>query len=163
MGCAFSHAHAQQPVTIELPGIEVSPAASKRAPRATTSSGVQPDEVVVSPTALPTPSAEVASSVTVITAQEIERQQRRTVPDVLRTVPGLNVVQAGGTGGLTSIFMRGTNSNHVKIFIDGIDVSDPSNPARVFDLAISRRPTSSASRSCAARKAGSTAPMPWAA
>jgi vitamin B12 transporter len=133
-GALFSHAHAQQPVTIELPGIEVSPAAPKRAPRATTSSGVQPDDVVVSPTALPTPSTEVASSVTVITSQEIEQQQRRTVPDVLRTVPGLNVVQNGGTGGLTSVFMRGTNSNHVKILIDGIDVSDPSNPARVFDL-----------------------------
>ena len=130
-----SHAQAQQPVTIELPGIEVSPArATKRAPRATTSSGVQPDEVVVSPTALPTPSTEIASSVTVITAREIEQQQRRTVPDVLRTVPGLNVVQSGGTGGLTSVFMRGTNSNHVKILIDGIDVSDPSNPGRVFDL-----------------------------
>lgn len=130
----FSHAHAQQPVTIELPGIEVSPPASKRAPRATTSSGVQPDDVVVSPTALPTPSTEVASSVTVITSREIEQQQRRTVPDVLRTVPGLNVVQSGGTGSLTSVFMRGTNSNHVKILIDGIDVSDPANPGRVFDL-----------------------------
>ena len=50
------------------------------------------------------------------------------MPDVLRTVPGLNVVQSGGPGGQTSIFMRGTNSNHVKILIDGIDVSDPSNP-----------------------------------
>ena len=130
----FSHAHAQQPVTIELPGIEVSPAAPKRAPRATTSSGVQPDDVVVSPTALPTPSTVIASSVTVITSQEIEQQQRRTVPDVLRTVPGLNVVQAGGTGGLTSVFMRGTESRHVKVLIDGIDVSDPSNPSRGFDL-----------------------------
>jgi vitamin B12 transporter len=50
------------------------------------------------------------------------------------TVPGINVVQTGGPGGLTSIFMRGTNSNHVKVLIDGIDVSDPSNPNRSFDF-----------------------------
>jgi vitamin B12 transporter len=90
--------------------------------------------VVVSPTATETPIDQVASSVTVITAKDMERDQRRTVPDALATVPGLNVVQSGGPGGLTSVFTRGTNSNHTKVLIDGIDVSDPSNPTRVFDL-----------------------------
>src|SRR6478609_4511687 len=90
--------------------------------------------IVVSPTATATPIDQVASSVTVITAKDIERDQRRTVPDALATVPGLNVVQSGGPGGLTSVFTRGTNANHTKVLIDGIDVSDPSNPARVFDL-----------------------------
>ena len=90
--------------------------------------------IVVSPTSVPTPSAEIASSVTVITAADIENQQRRTVPDVLSTVPGLNVVQAGGPGGQTSVFVRGTNSNHTKVLIDGIEVSDPSNPGRTFDF-----------------------------
>src|SRR5216684_1849614 len=90
--------------------------------------------IVVSPTATETPIDQIASSVTVITAKDIERDQRRTVPDALATVPGLNVVQSGGPGGLTSVFMRGTNSNHTKILIDGIDVSDPSNPNRSFDL-----------------------------
>ncbi len=71
---------------------------------------------------------QIASSVTVVTAEQMEREQRRTLPDALSTVPGLNVVQAGGPGGLTSVFMRGTKSNHVKVLIDGIDVSDPSNP-----------------------------------
>jgi vitamin B12 transporter len=90
--------------------------------------------IVVSPTATATPIDQVASSVTVITAKDIERDQRRTVPDALSTVPGLNIVQSGGPGGLTSVFIRGTNANHTKTLIDGIDVSDPSNPARVFDL-----------------------------
>jgi vitamin B12 transporter len=90
--------------------------------------------IVVSPTATETPIDQIASSVTVITAKDIERDQRRTVPDALSTVPGLNVVQSGGPGGVTSVFMRGTNANHTKVLIDGIDVSDPSNPARVFDL-----------------------------
>jgi vitamin B12 transporter len=89
---------------------------------------------VVSPTTVPTPIDQVASSVTVITAADMERDQRRTLPDALSTVPGLNIVQTGGIGGQTSVFMRGTNSNHVKVLIDGIDVSDPSNPNNSFDF-----------------------------
>lgn len=90
--------------------------------------------IVISPTTLPTPQAHVASSITVVTAADIEREQRRTVPDILANVPGLHVVQAGGPGSQTSVFMRGTNANHVKVLIDGIDVSDPSNPARSFEF-----------------------------
>jgi len=99
-----------------------------------TSAPVELPGIIVSATGVPTPTNQVASSVTVVTAADIEREQRRTVPDVLSTVPGLNVVQAGGPGAQTSIFIRGTNSNHVKVLIDGIDVSDPSNPNRSFDF-----------------------------
>ena len=105
---------------------------------ASTSAGFAQTELppidVVSPTGIPTPIGQVANSVTVITGEELQRDQRRTVPDALSTVPGLNIVQTGGPGGVTSVFLRGTNSNHTKIIIDGIDVSNPSNPTRVFDL-----------------------------
>lgn len=115
---------------IALFAVGVSPAFSQQGEA---SSSMLPT-IVVSPTGLPTPQEQVASSVTVVTAEDIERDQRRTVPDVLANVPGLNVVQTGGPGGQTSIFMRGTNSNHTKVLIDGIDVSDPSNPNRSFDF-----------------------------
>jgi vitamin B12 transporter len=90
---------------------------------------------VVSPTGIVTPTNQVANSVTAITAQDIATQQYRTLPDVLNTVPGLNVVQSGGPGGQTSVFIRGTNSNHTKILIDGIDVGDPTTPNGAIDLA----------------------------
>ena len=90
--------------------------------------------MVTSPTTIPTPIGQIGSSVTVITAQDIERNEWRTVPDALSTVPGLNVVQTGGPGGFTSVFIRGTNQNHVKVLIDGIDVSDPSSANRTFDF-----------------------------
>ena len=93
-----------------------------------------PEPVVISATRVPTPESQIASSVTVITAEEIELKQQRLLPDILREVPGLNIVQTGGPGGLTAIFMRGTNSNHTKVFIDGIDVSDPSNSSANFDV-----------------------------
>ncbi|MGW1422262.1 TonB-dependent receptor plug domain-containing protein [Bradyrhizobium manausense] len=90
--------------------------------------------VVVSPTGVVTPANLVANSVTVLTARDMERDQRGTASDALSAVPGLNLVQTGGPGGQASIFMRGTNSNHTKVLIDGIDVSDPSSPNRSFDL-----------------------------
>jgi len=83
--------------------------------------------VVVTPTRLPTPESEVGSSITVITEEDIQRKQERTLPDALRDVPGLNVVQTGGPGGQTSVFIRGANSNQTKVFIDGIDATDPAS------------------------------------
>ncbi|GGF70452.1 TonB-dependent receptor [Azorhizobium oxalatiphilum] len=91
-------------------------------------------DVVVSATGTPTPAEHVGSSVTVITADQLERAQLRTVPDALKTVPGLNVVQTGGPGGQTSVFIRGTNSNQVKVLIDGVEASDPSTPNGAFDF-----------------------------
>jgi len=96
--------------------------------------GDEPESVVVSATRVPTPALEVASSITVITADDIAARQERTISDVLKDVPGLNVVQTGGPGGVTSVFIRGTNSNHTKVLIDGIDVSDPSNSTGAFDF-----------------------------
>jgi vitamin B12 transporter len=92
------------------------------------------ESVVVSATRLPTPVADVASSVTVITAAQIETRQDRSLPDVLREVPGLFITQTGGAGGQASIFMRGTNSNHTKVLLDGIDIADPSTPGGAADI-----------------------------
>jgi vitamin B12 transporter len=94
---------------------------------------VQSQSVVVSATRIETPIDQLGSSVTVITDDEIERNQRRSLPDALQTVPGLNIVQTGGPGGKTSVFMRGSNSNHTKVLIDGVDANDPSQDG-VFDF-----------------------------
>ncbi len=89
---------------------------------------------VISATGVATPESQIGNSVTVITSEQMERDQRRTLPDALATVPGLNIVQTGSPGGTTSVFMRGTNANHVKVLIDGIDVTDPSNANQTFDF-----------------------------
>jgi vitamin B12 transporter len=96
--------------------------------------GAETDDLVVTATRIPTPEVEIGNSISVITADEIAARQLQTLPDLLREVPGLNVVQSGGPGGLTSVFMRGTNSNHTKVLVDGIDVSDPSSPGGNFDF-----------------------------
>jgi len=125
-------AASDQPV--QLPTISVSVPSVTVAPKPKPTNQGAGDATVVSPTTSATPTSQSASSVTVITAAAIESQQLRTVPDLLATVPGLNVVQSGGPGGQTSVFIRGTNSDHVKVLIDGIDVSDPSNPNGSFDF-----------------------------
>jgi len=90
--------------------------------------------IVVGATRLATPVEQIASSVTVITAPQIEARQLRSLPDVLRSVPGVNIVQSGGAGGQTSLFIRGTNSNHTKVLLDGIDMADPSTPSGAVDI-----------------------------
>ena len=91
--------------------------------------------MTVTATRVPTPEDQVGSSITVITREEIENRALDSLPDILNDVPGLNLVQTGGPGGTAAVFMRGTNANHTKVLIDGIDVSDPSVADGSFDFA----------------------------
>ncbi len=72
------------------------------------------------------------ASVTVISRKDIERQQARSMQDLLRGVPGLGVVNNGGPGKNTSIFMRGTNADHVLVMIDGIKVGSATTGTTAF-------------------------------
>ncbi|MFQ5681666.1 MAG: TonB-dependent receptor plug domain-containing protein [Candidatus Binatia bacterium] len=102
------------------------------------SSGVEPEEktlepVVVTATRIETPVKEVTTSITVITEKEIREQQAETVLDVLRDVPGVDVIQTGSRGAVASVFIRGSNSNQVLVLVDGMEVN--SVTAGLFDFA----------------------------
>jgi len=58
--------------------------------------------------------------VTIITRDDIEKYQAQSLFEVLRRVPGINISNNGGVGTQTSVFMRGTNSGHVLVLVDGI-------------------------------------------
>ena len=92
------------------------------------------DSIVVTANRIATPLREIGSSVTVITRAEIENSQAVMITDILRNVPGLDVVQSGGTGTLTSLFLRGANSHHTLVLLDGISLNDPSSPNNAADL-----------------------------
>ena len=64
------------------------------------------------------------ASVTVITRRQIERSQASDMVELLRSVAGIDIVRTGGPGAQTSVFMRGTNSNHVLVLIDGVRAAD---------------------------------------
>jgi vitamin B12 transporter len=93
------------------------------------------EKVVVTATRVETPTEEIASSMTIISSKEIERKQKTTVLEALRDIPGLDVVQTGGVGSHTSIFLRGANSEHTLVMIDGVEVNDPISPGRSYDFA----------------------------
>ena len=93
------------------------------------------EKVVVTATRVETPMEEIASSVTVISSEEIERKQKTHVMEILRGIPGLDVVRTGGAGKNTSVFIRGANSEHTLVMIDGVEVNDPISPGRSYDFA----------------------------
>ncbi|HXG50428.1 MAG TPA: TonB-dependent receptor [candidate division Zixibacteria bacterium] len=89
--------------------------------------------VFVTATRTETPLRQVTTSATIITAEEIEKQQAETVLDALRHVPGLDVVQSGSRGNNTAVFIRGSESDHVLVLIDGVEVN--STTLGTFDFA----------------------------
>jgi len=97
--------------------------------------GMLADSIIVTATRIPTPSSRIGSSVSVITAADIETYQYRNIGDALQSIPSLSVVRNGGAGKLTSIFSRGTNANHILVLIDGIEINDPATPDGRVDLA----------------------------
>ncbi len=90
--------------------------------------------IIIHSTRSDRPINEVASSVTVIDSAQIARENKSTVVELLRQVPGVTIANSGGVGQTSRIFLRGTNSNHVLILIDGVVVNDPSDPATAYDL-----------------------------
>lgn len=63
------------------------------------------------------------ASVSIITREDIERRQPQDLVDLLRTQAGIDLTRAGGASGNVSLFMRGTNSNHVLVLVDGVRVA----------------------------------------
>lgn len=92
------------------------------------------DPIVVTATRLPTPRSAVPAAVTVIEGAAVRATGVRTVADALRMVPGLSVARSGSIGGLTSLFVRGAESDHVQILIDGVPVNDPGGAVDLANL-----------------------------
>ncbi len=90
------------------------------------------ERIVVTANRLESTAREVGSSVTVITAEEIELSAKTTVAEVLRTVPGLEVVRGGGPGQITSVFIRGGSSSHTLVLLDGVRVNNAATGAYDF-------------------------------
>ena len=94
------------------------------------------EEVVVTATRTETALDKVGgSSVTVITAEDIKARKLDMVDDVLRSVPGLDVVSSGSLGSGSTVSIRGAASKNTLIMVDGIMYNDPSSPSRGADLA----------------------------
>lgn len=91
------------------------------------------ETVVVTANRIEAPRETVGSSVTVISAEEIALRKKTNVAELLRTVPGLEIVRGGGPGQVTSVFLRGGNSSHTLVLVDGVRLNTTTVGA--FDFA----------------------------
>ncbi|WP_457756303.1 TonB-dependent receptor plug domain-containing protein, partial [Thermodesulfatator indicus] len=82
-------------------------------------------EVIVTATRTPEPVEKIASSVTVITAEELKEQGIESLADALREALGVQILQ-NGFGGTASISVRGADNGQTVVLIDGVPVYDPS-------------------------------------
>ncbi len=82
-------------------------------------------ETVVTASRIEEPLKYSPDSVTIVTAEEIQKKGKITVIDVLKDIPGVSITQYGAPGGSTSIYTRGTNNAHTLVMIDGVRIGDP--------------------------------------
>jgi vitamin B12 transporter len=81
------------------------------------------DDVVVTATRRAISADTALPPVTIIGRAEIERSQALDVADLLRYHTGVEIARNGGPGQVTSVFIRGANSNHTLVLIDGVKVN----------------------------------------
>ena len=94
------------------------------------------NEVVVTASRAAENTSEISASTTVITREDIEARQSVSLAQLLSLAGGIDVASNGAPGASTSVFMRGTNSNHVLVLIDGVR-ANTANDGR-FDFSLLR-------------------------
>ena len=93
-------------------------------------------DYVVTASRMPESAAQAVRPVTVITAEDIRQSGAGSVTDLLRTLGGVEITQNGGLGSSSSVFIRGANSDHTVVLVDGVRIGSatlaprPSSPSR---------------------------------
>ena len=91
------------------------------------------DEITVTATGTPTPLAQSGAPITILTdADYIDSSE---IQQPLRLIPGVQMTQQGGTGGVASLFMRGADSGTTKVLVDGVPLNDVGGPVDFSTLA----------------------------
>jgi len=90
------------------------------------------EETIVTATRTPVPVDSIGSPVIVITRSDIERSLASDVSELLQQHAGLEIVRTGGPGQQTSLFTRGTESNHTVVLLDGVRI----NPGTIGGAAL---------------------------
>ncbi len=91
-------------------------------------------DTIVTATRIPTPAERVPAAITVISRQDIEERGYQSLAEALVAVPGMRLAPSGGLGQQTSGFLRGANSAHTLVLLDGVPINDPSGPSNGFDF-----------------------------
>ncbi|KEY57179.1 TonB-dependent vitamin B12 receptor BtuB [Serratia sp. DD3] len=78
------------------------------------------DNLVVTANRFPQPVSSVLAPTSIVTRNDIERWQAKSLVDVMRRLPGVDIAQNGGMGQSSALFIRGTESRHVLLLINGV-------------------------------------------
>lgn len=97
------------------------------------------DDVVVTASRFAQPVSTVLAPTDIVTRDDIDRWQAKTLNDVMRRLPGVDIVQNGGMGQSSTMYIRGTSASQVLVLVDGIPVARPgiSNTADFNQIPIS--------------------------
>lgn len=88
-----------------------------------------PEEIIVAANRVAQPVGSVLAATTVIDRDSILRSSAQNLAGLLASVPGMQFSPAGGQGAQTSLFMRGTESDHTLILMDGVQMTTSTGPA----------------------------------
>ncbi|WP_374432232.1 TonB-dependent receptor domain-containing protein [Ideonella dechloratans] len=90
-------------------------------------------DYVVTASRMPESAAQAVRPVTVITAEDIRQSGVASVTDLLRTLGGVEVTQNGGLGSSSSVFIRGANSDHTVVLVDGVRIGSATLGTAAFE------------------------------
>lgn len=91
-------------------------------------------EIIVTPDRFEESVEETGTSTSVVDEQYIHEKSNIEVSSVLKALPGISTAQNGGLGAFTAVYIRGAESYHTLVMIDGVEMNDPISPGRSFDF-----------------------------
>lgn len=91
------------------------------------------DEVVVTAARVEQPLDQSLAHTTVIGQKEIRESQAVDVPSLLKNLAGVEIYQTGGVGKQSSLFVRGTNSSHALVLLDGVRIGSATSGMTAID------------------------------
>ncbi|MEP3384295.1 MAG: TonB-dependent receptor plug domain-containing protein, partial [Flavobacteriaceae bacterium] len=101
----------------------------------------QLDEVVVSDSRFQLKRENSGKTVIKITAEELERNQGKTIAELINTKSGIEITGSRGRdGSVFGVYARGGRGKQVLIIIDGVRVADPSSFSAEYDLRLLSTP-----------------------
>ncbi len=110
------------------------PAAWCQQPPSSQPGSAQLQQVIITAARAPEPEDQSFFSVTVLTRADIEARQVSSVQDLLADLAGINIDNAGGLGQQSSVFIRGADSDHTLLLIDGVRVGSATLGSAPFEI-----------------------------
>lgn len=92
-------------------------------------------DIVISATKTSTNTIELANSISTIDSAEIHNKVTFNVFDAIKNEYGLSFTQQGNKSGVSNVFIRGANSSHTLVLVDGVEVNLPNDPSNFYDFA----------------------------